>query len=202
MAEKIELICSYCGKKFTDYFCKHKNARNVCCSVECKHKKLLNTTEKFWHKVNKNGPVCERLGTRCWEWTGGKDTDGYGEMMFEKKMSKSHRLSWIFAYGPIPKGLCVCHTCDNPKCVNPSHLFLGTNQINTLDRTMKGRSAHNTKGKNGMAKTTEDQAIAIREIYKTGKTTTSIAASFGISRREVNNIVSGKAWKTTEETCS
>ena len=85
---------------------------------------------RFWNKVDKSGA--------CWEWTASKDKDGYGLFHFNRKQVRAHRFA--FGLDNIPKGMAVCHTCDNPGCVNPDHLFLGTNLDNTQDMISKGRN--------------------------------------------------------------
>ena len=81
--------------------------------------------------------------TNCWEWLGYLDRDGYGQFHLNKKTTKkAHRFSFETQNGEIPTGICVCHKCDNPKCVNPKHLFLGTHQDNIQDKVKKGRSKH------------------------------------------------------------
>lgn len=98
--------------------------------------------ERFWAKVNKNGPMHPVLQTQCWLWTAGLLDFGYGR--FRSRVHSwdegAHRVSWALTYGPVPDGLDVLHKCDNPPCVNPEHLFLGTQRDNNLDRDAKGRT--------------------------------------------------------------
>ena len=94
---------------------------------------------RFWNKVNKEGQIHFILRTKCWIWTAHKYPKGYGQFGFNGKVTAAHRVSWILHYGPIPEGLLVCHRCDNPSCVNPEHLFLGTAKDNAEDMGRKGR---------------------------------------------------------------
>ena len=89
-------------------------------------------TERFWSKVVK-------IDDGCWLWTAALLLDGYGQIWLGQTMERAHRLSWIIHFGPIPEGLCVLHTCDNPPCVRPGHLFLGTQLDNVRDAIRKGR---------------------------------------------------------------
>lgn len=99
-----------------------------------------NTTARFWNNVEMI-PFHD-----CWEWSGATKSRGYGSLGVSstRRSEGAHRISWMIHYGIIPKGLCVCHKCDNPGCVKPDHLFLGTYKDNMLDCSRKGRH-HETK---------------------------------------------------------
>lgn len=110
------------------------------------HLRLDKAESLFWEKVDKRGPE------DCWEWKAAHTKRGYGCFRFNERQDLSHRVSYILAHGSIPDGLWVLHKCDNPKCVNPAHLFLGTHQDNMNDMKNKGRHPGNqksTKAQNG-----------------------------------------------------
>lgn len=139
--------------------------------------------EQFWAKVSKGE------GDSCWLWLGSRNDDGYGQLHYEGKGVKAHRLSWQMANGEIPGGLGVLHRCDVPACVRPSHLFLGDQGVNMRDATSKGRA--NRGSKNPRAKLTEDD---VRAILKSPLLNKDVAAQFGVSRPVVSAIRSRKAW--------
>ena len=113
------------------------------------------------------------------------------------KIVKAHRVSWQLHHGPIPEGMCVCHRCDNPGCVNPSHLFLGTNADNTADRDAKGRQRTGDQWgeHNPGHKLTLEEVKAIRAMYDKGDTTQAeIAKFYQVSQPTINMVVNRKRW--------
>jgi HNH endonuclease len=157
--------------------------------------------ERFWKYVDK---ASDPRG--CWLWIGGSDSDGYGRFRGENSvMIRAHRFSWQLHRGQIPPGFEVLHTCDNPPCVNPLHLFLGTNELNVIDKVCKGRTARGAKCRtkklyfgesNWKSKLTSQQVADIRELRRSGVGTTELARRFGVNRATIQRIVSGKSWKT------
>lgn len=142
--------------------------------------------KRFWSKVD----VGE--GDACWEWQAGKSDTGYGQFGIRGRLWGAHRVAWVLTFGPIPEGLLVCHRCDNPGCVNPYHLFLGTHKDNRRDAARKGRV---TKGEGVCSsKLTEDEVWEIRELLEEGVPRQEIADEFGVSRWSINAINRGKFW--------
>lgn len=93
---------------------------------------------RFWSKVNKNGPLHPVLKTRCWLWIA-SNARGYGTFKLDGIAVRANRIAWVLTHGALPRERCVLHRCDNPPCVNPEHLFLGTQVENILDLDAKGR---------------------------------------------------------------
>lgn len=124
----------------------------------------------------------------CWLWSGSLDACGYGTFkMFTKVVKKSHRVSWELNCGPIPPGLWVLHRCDNPPCVNPAHLFLGTPNDNSQDMVAKGRASR-------LSKLSREAVLAIRSA---SGLQAEIAAQFGITVSAVSRIKSGSRQSRT-----
>ena len=144
--------------------------------------------ERFWSKVKKtNG---------CWLWLDVPDAYGYGIFFIWPQNKKAHRISWEIHNGAIPAQLHVLHSCDNPLCVNPQHLFLGTQADNNRDCIAKGRHRASKGEDNGYSKLTTLQVLEIRKMYKTGLyTQQSLAVRFKIHTAHVHSIVVGKRWK-------
>jgi hypothetical protein len=125
----------------------------------------------------------------CWEWEGSRLPRGYGRL----NGKYVHRMVYEHVYGPIPPGMYVCHSCDNPPCINPKHLWLGTVQDNTADATAKGRMPRGER--NGSARLTTVQVVAMREQYAARlRTQEQLAAEYDTNIANVNAIVRGKLW--------
>lgn len=130
----------------------------------------------------------------CIEFTGCKDTGGYGLKRKQGKLYKAHRLAWIEANGEIPEGLFVCHKCDNPACINLEHLFLGTNSDNMKDMYNKERGNDFFKKRNPNQKINQAIANEIKELRKLGLTQQHIANLYEIDRSLVSQIERGFIW--------
>lgn len=152
--------------------------------------------DRFWEKVEVAGP------DECWEWQAYKDGCGYGQIFREKiggirHNDRAHRISWELHNGPIPADLQVLHTCDNPPCCNPAHLWLGTPADNAADREEKGRGnrGHVWGEGHGQSKLTEDQVLEIRMLYATGGIThQALANRHGVTREAISRIMQGRTW--------
>jgi hypothetical protein len=132
----------------------------------------------------------------CWLFKSNINKHGYGQLRFEGKTMFAHRYSWHYFNDGIPDGLQVLHKCDVRNCVNPDHLFLGTNQENTADREAKGRTV---KGEtHGMARLKTEDVIYIRNSYQRGTNAeysmTGLSKKFGVSITQISRIINNRAW--------
>lgn len=130
--------------------------------------------------------------TGCLEWTRSCDRDGYGYIRVGPKLRRVHQVAYERTHGPIPQGQWVLHRCDNPKCGNPSHLFLGDNKINVADKVAKGRHAYGER--NGRANLTEEDIRQIRFDYARGERQVDLAKRFGVHQTHISLIVTRKEW--------
>lgn len=147
--------------------------------------------KRFWAKV--------RLGKSddCWEWFGCKDECGYGSFYYKRRIRRAHRVSYLVHRGPIPPRYIVMHSCDNPPCVNPAHLGLGTQRDNVEDCMLKNRRAHLTGSSHGMAIFTERQVTLIRAMHKElGIAPIQIAEWCGVTPTTIHSMLKGKNWSS------
>ena len=148
--------------------------------------------ERFWSKVERPNPE------GCWNWTANKNNKGYGLFRPGGVAPKAlaHRLSYEAANGPIPKGGLILHSCDNPACVNPAHLRVGSHKANVADMDQRGRRVSNApKGAaNHNAFATDDQIIAMLREYVAGARANDLADKYGFTRSAVRDPLGGKSW--------
>lgn len=145
---------------------------------------------RFWKKVE------VRTKNQCWPWLGAKERFGHGRFKLNTKSAVyAHRLSYEIENGPIPDGACVCHSCDNPSCVNPNHLWLGTRGDNNRDRATKGRSYDNRGENHNQAILNNNSVKSIRKRFLDGEAQTALAKEYGVSIAAINMICKHKTWK-------
>ena len=171
------------------------NLRKVFIYTCGKKYKDKNNIERFITNVN--------IGDKCWEWNGHRDKDGYGRFhIYYTKTKKqtnigAHKVSYELFYGKlVPGGMCVCHTCDNPTCVNPNHLWLGTNQDNMDDKINKGRQIH---GENHhRAKLNWEKVKEIRVLYNNGENSREqLSKLFEMDKSTISDICNNIIWHDT-----
>ncbi|EIB9142686.1 HNH endonuclease [Salmonella enterica] len=157
------------------------------------HNYLHELKNRFLAKVDINSVyVPENMETECHIWMAGKSCRGYGRISVNGKVVKAHRLSYEFRKGIIPEGKVVIHLCDNPSCVNPDHLAVGTVSDNNADMRHKGRAKYQTGEQNGNSKLTNDKIFDIRRDIRSNRI---IAKEYNISHTHVGLIKNKKIWK-------
>ncbi len=188
------VTCETCGVVFMAYsaeirrrgvrFCSHKCANGV-------------PEQRFWKNTDQNGPIPEHvpeLGP-CWTWNGSRERSGHGRLFIGKRQREgAHRYAYLLLVGPIPDDLFVCHKCDNPSCVNPKHLFLGTPLDNMRDRNAKDRHCRGSRSPH--TKLTDADALEIRRLYAEGELSQDkLAKRFGSAQAVISRIVRRQSWK-------
>lgn len=152
------------------------------------------TEKKFWAKVCKDGPLL--IASRCWMWCGGRTLKGYGQFEVDGTMVGAHRFAWELTNGTIPTSLYVLHKCDNPSCVRPPHLFLGTAKTNRQDMITKGRGNWPKGEDHPMAVLTADIVREIRARYIRGVISQqTLADEFNTTQARISAIVLGQSWR-------
>ena len=149
------------------------------------------TLKRFWSKVKLGSP------DECWEWQASKKF-GYGKYYrIGGGYDRAHRIAWQMVNGPIPEGLLILHKCNNPACVNFTHLYLGTHKDNARDRTEHGVWIENRPrgSQHGNSKLTESDVLEIRKLYNKGIGSRALGRIFKITKTQILNIVNRRQWK-------
>lgn len=187
----VTLTCPICGKHYSTW--PKRATQRRYCSRGCRNKgqalsKYANVESRFWAKVDKTDT--------CWLWTGQKPDDRYGGFKLSNGVQmRAHRFAWEITYGAIPAGMFVCHHCDNPLCVRPDHLFLGTPADNMRDKALKHRAARRPGNANPSAKLTDADVLAIRHRRAEGELVKTLATEYGLSLSSIGKVIHRISWK-------
>ena len=141
--------------------------------------------QRLWAKAGKKGP------DECWEWQAYKNPGGYGTIGYKRTVLLAHRVAWELTNGSIPNEQCVLHRCDNPSCVNPAHLFLGTLADNNADMERKGRCRKARGEASGGAKLTREQVLEIRDDPRTQR---ALGRIYGVEHSTIGCIKRRVKW--------
>lgn len=139
---------------------------------------------------------CLETESGCWEFTGAHCETGYGRIFYKGSLWLTHRLSYLLTYGEFQNDLCVCHTCDNPACCHPEHLFLGTHKDNEADKKAKGRTVQGER--QGQSKLTREQIQDIRDALGSGIQGSVLADKYNVARTTISKIKYNKRWAWLE----
>lgn len=146
---------------------------------------------RFWAKVDRRGP------DECWLWLASKDPCGYGRIGLNRRLEGAHRIAFVLGTGGQPGALHVLHNCpggDKPECVNPAHLWLGTQADNNRDKEEKGRGNHARGVRNVNSKLSPEDIPAIREKRSSGRTLKSLGEEYGVALQTIWYALEGKTW--------
>lgn len=189
---RVEIICAFCGRSVFVKASRCAVGKGRYCNRTCYHAHKSqrfgkSLSERFWSRVDTSDD--------CWVWIGAKQDLGYGIIEDDAGVTRrATHVAWEVTYGSIPDGMRLLHRCDNPPCVRPDHLFLGTQADNVDDMIAKGRNQHGETA--AIAKLTEANVIEIRRRVATGtETRGQIAADFGICVGTISDIAHRKSWK-------
>jgi hypothetical protein len=185
-------VCE-CGKKAIVYGQTIRSGMSKSCGCLKAEKNSLSMKAM---RLRQSGSLHDRFFSRfvvlangCWQWRSHTDKDGYGILPGDKKNVRAHRLSYEIHIEKISDGMIVCHKCDNPGCVNPEHLFIGTKKDNAQDALQKGRAYVGEK--NGRSKLTEQN---VKEILSSKLNSEQLAQKLGVSRATINSVKRGTTW--------
>lgn len=181
-------VCSECG---AEYYLSpsHRDASSYCsrsCRALAQSKwQSKDLATRFWEKVNKT--------ESCWLWTGALLKTGYGSIRINNKSVRAHRVAYELSVGKIPDGMIILHSCDNPLCVNPSHLRIGNKRENMADAIERGQ--HKTGERHAKSKLSNNDVATIRAALSAGVTGRYLAKKFSVDETTISHIKSSKSWK-------
>lgn len=183
-----------CKQKFEEYDDRGRKRKFIHGhNLKVKNYAVKNTVEDFWNNVDKTSK------NKCWNWKGNCFSTGYGVFYINYKIVSTHRYSYKLKFGKIPKGLSVLHRCDNRKCCNPYHLYLGIQQENMNDMIERGRSL--TGEQHPHHKLTLNQVKKIRKLYSIGKHSQyDLAKIFNVHQSTIWRVVDNITWKQQSKT--
>lgn len=180
------LPCPVCGKPFHKHRAyllriQHPTCSRACYNANRTGRRTKTLAETFWAKVKKTDT--------CWNWTGSLNAGGYGSFRFLAKVWHAHRFSWFIHHGEIPAGADVLHSCDNPACVNPGHLHLGTQRDNVREAAARKRMRYTAP------KISKPIAEEIRKLNKEGRSYRELKSLYGLSIAHLSGIINRLYWK-------
>ena len=195
--------CERCAKPFEAFPSLHQRYCGKACASSARAERIMSEfPARFWLSVRKGLP------DECWPWIGKKRVREYGYTSFNHKTLRAHRVAYELTNGPIPEGMLVCHSCDNPACCNPAHLFLGTQLDNRRDAAAKNRTARGSKNgavlhpdtrprgsSSKLARLTEADVRLVRELVSNGATQKDVAARFDVHYSTISAIVRRATWR-------
>lgn len=181
-----DIVCEHCGIARRVYRVAGQDVPRFC-SRKCYFAVHTNTAEDAWNHVDRSGGP-----DACWPWQLTPADDGYGQFAVAGTHWIAHRLVYVLVNGPIPDDVFVCHSCDNRRCCNPTHLFPGTAADNSADMASKGRAARGERHPN--ARLTEAAVREIVERRARGENPKAIAARFGVHFSTVYRVLNGTHW--------
>jgi hypothetical protein len=180
--------CAHCGQFFNAPPYQVRRGFGRYCSRDCAKASRPSISERFWNHVDRSHGTAG-----CWPWTAHRNSQGYGQVQVDGRSRPAHRVAWSLTNGSPPSGLLVCHSCDNPPCCNPGHLFLGTHKDNADDCMRKGRHISSDPQTCPRAKLTWADVHAIRR--QAHRSRRELAASYGVHKKTIGEILRGNTWR-------
>lgn len=198
-------FCTVCGKQIERHSRRCRSCANKARGARPRNRWVLpdgsprfTLEERLWSRIQRGNPE------ECWLWMGYVGSCGYGYIGLgggrHGKIRHAHHVTWEVVHKRIvPPGMEVCHSCDNPRCCNPAHLWLGTHAENMADRKNKGRAITASGELNASAKLSQSQVDEIRKLLAEGHTTVEIGRRYGVTQACISHIATGRTWRTVHD---